>query len=41
MRKEYLMTPGPCPIPSEVGLELAKPIIHHRTDEYQNRIQAP
>src|SRR3989338_9114688 len=35
MKKSYLMTPGPTPIPEEIRLEMAKPIIHHRTKEYQ------
>jgi aspartate aminotransferase-like enzyme len=34
MRKEYLMTPGPTPVPSEVLLAQAKPIFHHRTPAY-------
>lgn len=34
MRKEYLMTPGPTPIPPRVLLTQARPIIHHRTSEY-------
>lgn len=34
MRKEYLMTPGPTPIPPRVLLTQARPIIHHRTKEY-------
>jgi aspartate aminotransferase-like enzyme len=34
MRKEYLMTPGPTPVPSEVLLAQARPIIHHRTPIY-------
>src|SRR3989338_1038852 len=29
------MTPGPTPVPPEVLLEMAKPIIHHRTPQYQ------
>jgi len=29
------MTPGPTPIPPEVLLEMAKPILHHRTPQYQ------
>lgn len=33
--KKYLMTPGPTTIPEDVLLEMAKPIIHHRTGEYQ------
>ena len=32
--KKYLMTPGPCPVPPEVRLALARPVIHHRTEEY-------
>ncbi|MCL2883800.1 MAG: alanine--glyoxylate aminotransferase family protein [Coriobacteriia bacterium] len=34
MRKEYLMTPGPTPVPSEVLLAQARPMIHHRTAEF-------
>ncbi|MDI6892092.1 MAG: alanine--glyoxylate aminotransferase family protein [Actinomycetota bacterium] len=34
MRKEYLMTPGPTPIPPEVLISQARPIIHHRTPLY-------
>ncbi len=33
--KRYLMTPGPTPVPEEVTLSMAKPIIHHRTDEFK------
>jgi aspartate aminotransferase-like enzyme len=29
------MTPGPTPVPEEIRQEMAKPIIHHRTKEYQ------
>jgi aspartate aminotransferase-like enzyme len=32
--KKYLFTPGPAPVPPEVLLELARPIIHHRTPEF-------
>jgi aspartate aminotransferase-like enzyme len=35
MGKKYLMTPGPTPVPEDIRLEMAKPIIHHRTKEYQ------
>ena len=35
MKKNYIMAPGPTPVPEEVLLELAKPIIHHRTSQYQ------
>jgi len=34
-RKNYLMTPGPTPVPEDIRLEMAKPTIHHRTKEYQ------
>ncbi len=34
IRKEYLMTPGPTPIPYQVSLAEAEPIIHHRTPAY-------
>lgn len=35
MRKEYLLTPGPTPLPPQVSLTMAKPIIHHRTPQFQ------
>ncbi len=35
MDKWFLLTPGPTQVPSEVLLEMAKPIIHHRTDEFK------
>lgn len=35
MEKKYLMTPGPTPIPAEVSLKMAEPIIHHRTPQFQ------
>ena len=35
MSKKYLMTPGPTPVPEDIRLEMAKPMIHHRTKEYQ------
>lgn len=35
MRKSYLLTPGPTPLPTEVCLSQAKPIIHHRTPQFQ------
>jgi aspartate aminotransferase-like enzyme len=34
MKKYQLMAPGPTPIPSQVLLAMAQPIIHHRTPEY-------
>src|SRR5499425_2837680 len=35
MKKYYLMAPGPTPVPSNVLLAMAQPIIHHRTPEYE------
>ncbi|MDR1421247.1 MAG: alanine--glyoxylate aminotransferase family protein [Coriobacteriales bacterium] len=35
MRKNYLMTPGPTPVPSEVLLAQARPMIHHRTPDFE------
>jgi serine---pyruvate transaminase len=32
--KQYLFTPGPAPVPPEVLLEMARPVIHHRTREF-------
>jgi aspartate aminotransferase-like enzyme len=34
MKKKYLMTPGPTPVPAEVLLAQARPMIHHRTPEF-------
>jgi aspartate aminotransferase-like enzyme len=34
MKKHYLLTPGPTPIPPEVALKEALPILHHRTSEF-------
>ncbi len=33
--KNYILTPGPVPVPEFVMLEMAKPIIHHRTEEFE------
>lgn len=35
MRKTYLLTPGPTPLPPQVCEALARPIIHHRTPQFQ------
>lgn len=35
MRKNYLLTPGPTPLPPIVCEALARPIIHHRTPQFQ------
>ena len=35
MRKDYLLTPGPTPLPPQVQEALSRPIIHHRTSQYR------
>jgi len=35
MKKTYLLTPGPTPLPPQVCEALARPIIHHRTPQFQ------
>lgn len=39
MQKNYLLTPGPTPVPPEALLEMAKPIIHHRTPQFKAMLQ--
>ncbi len=39
MQKKYLMTPGPTPVPSEVLLAQARPMIHHRTPEFSAAVR--
>ncbi len=34
MLKHYLFAPGPTPVPSKVLLEMAMPIIHHRSPDF-------
>ncbi len=34
MKRKYLMTPGPSPVPSTVREALSREIIHHRTEEF-------
>lgn len=34
--KRVLFTPGPTQVPAEVLEAMARPLIHHRTDEYRN-----
>lgn len=34
MLKNYLLAPGPTPVPSRVLLAMAQPIIHHRTPQF-------
>ena len=35
MQKRYLLTPGPTPLPPQVLQSQARPIIHHRTEEFK------
>ena len=35
MKKYQLMAPGPTPVPTEVLLAMARPMIHHRTPQYE------
>ena len=39
MRKNYLLTPGPTPLPPQVCEAMAMPIIHHRTPQFQSLIK--
>src|SRR5213593_3095100 len=34
MIKQYLLSPGPTPIPSEVALAMSETMIHHRTPQF-------
>ncbi|HLB94694.1 MAG TPA: alanine--glyoxylate aminotransferase family protein [Nitrospiria bacterium] len=34
MRKRYLLAPGPTPVPPEILLAMAQPILHHRSAEF-------
>lgn len=34
MKKYYLITPGPTPVPPEVAAQSALPVLHHRTNEF-------
>jgi len=36
MLKRYLLSPGPTPVPEKVLLDMAMPMIHHRTSEFSN-----
>ena len=40
MRKEYMMTPGPTPVPAEVLLSQARPMFHHRTPAFTELLVA-
>ncbi|MFP6888922.1 MAG: alanine--glyoxylate aminotransferase family protein [Nitrospinota bacterium] len=35
MRKYHLMAPGPTPVPHEVLEAMARPLMHHRTEEFE------
>lgn len=35
MLKRYLLTPGPTPVPPQVALRMAHPLVHHRTPEFE------
>ncbi len=35
MKKHVLLTPGPTPVPPQVLLSMAQPIIHHRTPQFE------
>ena len=37
MKKKYLLTPGPTPVPAEVLAKEGLPILHHRTTEFSNQ----
>ncbi len=34
MKKKYLLVPGPAPVPEHVALEMAQPMVHHRTPQF-------
>jgi len=40
MQKRLLMTPGPTPIPGDVLLAMAQPILHHRTPEFKGLLKS-
>ncbi len=35
MKKIRLLTPGPTPVPERVALRMARPIVHHRSPEFE------
>ena len=39
MDKYYLLAPGPTPIPPEILLRMAEPIVHHRAPVYEKILQ--
>lgn len=38
-KKTYLLTPGPTPIPEIISASMAKPLVHHRTPEFEKIFQ--
>jgi aspartate aminotransferase-like enzyme len=34
MQKRFLLTPGPTPVPPEVLLASAEPVVHHRAPRF-------
>lgn len=36
--KKYLMAPGPTPVPEEILLTMAEPMVHHRTPEFKEKV---
>ena len=34
MKKKYLLAPGPTPVSESIALEMALPMVHHRTPEF-------
>ena len=34
MHKKFLLAPGPTPVPEDVALAMATPMIHHRTPQF-------
>ena len=39
MKKQYLLAPGPTPVPPEVLLAMSAPMIHHRSPDFIPVIQ--
>ncbi len=39
MSKDHLLTPGPTPVPPEVLLAMARPVVHHRAPVYETILQ--
>ena len=40
MRKRYLLAPGPTPVPPEVLLAMARPMLHHRSADFVKILEA-